>query len=295
MKYVRDIYAARKGSGRPLVSFELFPAKTEEGEKTLLERTIPALLKLRPDFCSVTYGAGGGTRDRTLAAVERIQNQYGVPMLCHVTCVNATVEQTSAVVEDAVRRGISNFLALRGDPPGAGEFQKTPGGFEFASELAASLRARGGLCVGVAGFPEGHMACKAGKYADWQYLKRKIDAGGDFVLTQLFYDNAFFLEFYEYLNAKLGVTVPVSPGVLPLFSFAQIGHITKLCGARLPDALVKRLAELEGKDEALAAFGVEYATRQCEELLKAGVPGLHLYTLNKARYVSQVVRNLGLA
>lgn len=295
MKYVRDIYAERRGSGRPLISFEFFPAKTAEGEKTLLDKTIPALLKLRPAFCSVTYGAGGGTREKTLATVERIQNQYGVPMLCHVTCVNATAEQTGVVVADAQNRGISNFLALRGDPPGGGEFQKTPGGFEFAAELAACLRAKGRFCIGVAGFPEGHIACKEGKYADWQYLKQKIDAGGDFVLTQLFYDNAFFFEFYEYLNAKLRVAVPVSPGVLPIFSFAQINHITKLCGARLPDGLVKRLAELDGNDEALAAFGVEYATRQCEELLRAGVPGLHLYTLNKSRYVSQVVRNLGLA
>ncbi|MGD0092898.1 MAG: methylenetetrahydrofolate reductase [Planctomycetota bacterium] len=294
MNYVRDLYAARKGAGRPLLSFEFFPAKTEEGERTLLEKTIPTLLKLRPDFCSVTYGAGGGTREKTLATVERIQNRHGVPMLCHVTCVNATVAETGAVVDDAARRGINNFLALRGDPPGGGEFQKTPGGFEFAAELTAWLRAKGRFCIGVAGFPEGHMACKAGKYADWEYLKRKIDAGGDFVLTQLFYDNAFFLEFYEHLRGKLHVTVPVSPGVLPIFSFGQITHITKLCGARLPEALVKRLAELDGNDEALAAFGVEYATRQCEELLKAGVPGLHLYTLNKAKYVTQVVRNLGL-
>lgn len=294
MKHVRDLYAAQKDSGRPLLSFEFFPAKTAEGQKTLVEKTIPSLLKLRPGFCSVTYGAGGGTRDKTLETVAHVQDQYGAPMLCHVTCVNATAAQTGAFVDEAARRGISNFLALRGDPPGGGEFQKVPGGFEFASELVAYLRARGGCCTGVAGFPEGHRACKEGKYADWEFLKRKIDAGADFVLTQLFYDNAYFFEFYEHLRGKLRVTVPIAPGVLPIFSLAQITHIAKLCGARLPAALAKRLEELAGDDEALAAFGVEYATRQCEELLRAGVPGLHLYTLNKAKYVTQVVRNLGL-
>ena len=296
MQFIRDIHAQRLAERRPVISFEFFPPKTPEGDRALMEKTIPALMKLKPDYCSVTYGAGGSTRDKTLTIVDRIQREHGLTAMTHLTCVNSTAAQLADVLADAKSRGIKNILALRGDPPGGtGDFQKTEGGFEFSYELVEFVRRTGGFSIGTAGFPEGHMACKEGKYADWQHLKNKIDAGADFVLTQLFFDNADFLEFWNHLRNKLGVTIPICPGIIPILSAAQIKRFTTMCGARIPAALQQRLHELENNDEAATAFGIEYATQQCAELLKAGVPGLHFYTLNKAHSTTQILKNLGLA
>ena len=219
MKFVRDILDARRAANRPVISFEFFPPKTEEGDRALLEKTLPSLLQLKPDFCSVTYGAGGGTRDKTLMIVDRIQREHGLTTVMHLTCVNATTAEIGAVVAQARSLGIKNILALRGDPPGGnGVFQKTEGGFEFSYQLVGHLRELGGFSIGTAGFPEGHIACKEGKYVDWARLKTKIDCGADFVITQLFYDNADFFEFREHLVKKLGVTAPIFPGILPILN-----------------------------------------------------------------------------
>jgi len=234
MQYIRDIHAAAAGK-RPVISFEFFPPKTDEGDRALLEKTIPALMRLRPDYCSVTYGAGGSTRDKTLGIVDRIQREHGLTAMAHLTCVNSTQEQLREVVEQARKLGIKNILALRGDPPGGtGEFRTTPGGFEFSYQLVRFLRELGGFSIGTAGFPEGHIACKEGKYVDWERLKAKIDEGADFVLSQLFFDNADFLEFRDYVTKKLGAKVPICPGVLPILSAAQIKRFTTMCGARMP-------------------------------------------------------------
>jgi len=195
---------------------------------------------------------------------------------------------------DARRLGIQNILALRGDPPGGnGQFTKTEGGFEFSHQLVSFIKEMGGFCIGTAGFPEGHIACMEGREVDWDRLKAKIDCGADFVLTQLFFDNQDFFRFRDYL-AKKGVTAPICPGIIPILTASQIKRFTALCGAQLPPSLVESLEKHADDDEACGQFGIEYATRQCEELLRAGVPGLHFYTLNKARSTSQVVRNLGL-
>ncbi|HWD18249.1 MAG TPA: methylenetetrahydrofolate reductase [NAD(P)H] [Verrucomicrobiae bacterium] len=295
MRFIRDIYAERKAAGQPVVSFEFFPPKTDEGERNFFEKTVPALQELRPDFCSVTYGAGGGTRDKTLGIVDRLQREHGIVTMSHLTCVNATVADLRHVLDEAKARGIRNILALRGDPPESkGEFQKTEGGFEFSYQLVKYLKEMGGFGIGTAGFPEGHIACTEGREVDWDRLKAKIDHGADFVLTQLFFDNNDFFRFRDYL-AKKGVTVPIFPGIIPILSASQIKRFTAMCGARLPAALVARLEEHAENDEACAQFGIEYATQQSAELLKAGAPGLHFYTLNKARSTVAVVRNLGLA
>jgi methylenetetrahydrofolate reductase (NADPH) len=192
--------------------------------------------------------------------------------------------------------GIKNILALRGDPPGGnGEFKKTEGGFEFSYQLVSYLRELGGFSIGTAGFPEGHIACKEGKLVDWARLKNKIDCGADFVVTQLFFDNADFFEFREHLTKKLGVTVPIFPGILPILSASQTKRITALCGARLPAAMMAGLEKFADNDEAAMQFGIDYATKQCAELLAAGGPGLHMYTLNKAHSTTEVLRNLKLA
>jgi methylenetetrahydrofolate reductase (NADPH) len=247
-----------------------------------------------PDYCSVTYGAGGTTRDKTLMIVDRIQREHRLTALAHLTCVNHTREEVHALLEKIRTLGCKNILALRGDPPGGGAFQPTPGGFEFSSQLVQFIRAAGDFSIGVAGFPEGHIACKDGKHADWNHLKTKVDAGADFVLTQLFFDNADFFEFRDYVVGKLGVRVPLVPGVIAILNATQILKFTQLCGAKIPPPLRTKLESL-GNDEAAAMeFGIEYATRQCEELLRAGVPGLHFYTLNKSHSTVQVLKNLGL-
>ncbi len=291
---IRDIHA-RRGTRRPVISFEFFPPKTEDGERALLEKTLPVLRELNPDFCSVTYGAGGSTRAGTLRIVDGIQRKHGVTAMAHLTCVNATREQIGDLLAEARALGIVNILALRGDPPaGETEFSKVEGGFEFSYELVTYIRELGGFCIGTAGFPEGHIACREGKHADWSRLRAKIDSGSNFVLTQLFFDNADFLEFRDYMTGKLGVTVPICPGILPILSAPQIKRFTALCGARLPATLLSRLEALGDNAAAAAEIGIEFATRQCEGLIKAGVPGLHFYTLNRAESTSRILHNLGL-
>ena len=295
MQLIRDLYAARLPGGRPIISFEFFPPKTAEGDRNLLEKTIPALLQTRPDYCSVTYGAGGSTRDKTLMIVDRIQGQHGLTAVAHLTCVSATREQIGELLGRIRALGVKNLLALRGDPPGGGEFQASPGGFQFSSELVRFIREQGDFSIGVAGFPEGHVACKEGKHADWGHLKEKVDAGADFVLTQLFFDNSDFLQFRDHLTRKLGVSVPIVPGIVSILNGAQIKRFTAMCGARIPAPLAARLDAFGDDDAAAAEFGIEYATRQCEELLRAGVPGMHFYTLNKAHSTVRILNNLGLA
>jgi methylenetetrahydrofolate reductase (NADPH) len=295
MEFIRDIYAAKMPANQPVVSFEFFPPKTDEGDRNLLEKTLPALMQTKPDYCSVTYGAGGSTREKTLMIVDRIQREHRLTALAHLTCVNHTRAEVGALLEKIRALGCKNILALRGDPPGGGEFQPTPGGFEFSSQLVRFIRGAGDFSTGVAGFPEGHIACQDGKHADWVHLKSKVDAGADFVLTQLFFDNVDFFEFRDYVTSRLGVHVPVVPGVISILNAAQTIKFTQLCGAKIPPPLRAKLDALGNDEEAAIQFGIEYATRQCEELLRAGVPGLHFYTLNKSRSTVQILKNLGLA
>ncbi len=295
MQFIRDIHARKAAAGQPVVSFEFFPPRTEEGDRTLLQKTIPALIQLKPDYCSVTYGAGGSTRDKTLMIVDRIQREHGLTAMSHLTCVNATAEELRAVLQQAKTLGIKNILALRGDPPGGtGDFVGTKGGFEYSYQLVQFIKEIGGFSIGTAGFPEGHIACKEGREVDWDRLKAKIDCGADFVLTQLFFSNEDYFRFRDYL-VKKGVKVPICPGIIPVMSATQIKRFTALCGAELPKPLLEELDKYTDNDEACADFGIEYATRQCEELLRGGVPGLHFYTLNKVRSTSQILENLRLA
>jgi methylenetetrahydrofolate reductase (NADPH) len=294
MQLIRDLYAARRASARPVISFEFFPPKTDEGERNLFEKTIPALMQAGPDYCSVTYGAGGSTRDKTLRIVDRIQRQHGLTSVAHLTCVCSTQDEIRQLLGQIRALGVQNVLALRGDPPGGGEFKPTPGGFEYSSQLVRFIREQGDFCIGVAGFPEGHIACSGGKLVDWSYLRDKIAAGADFVITQLFFDNKDFYEFRDHLTKKLDVKVPLVPGIIPILSGSQIKRFTAMCGARIGAALAAKLEELGDDDEAVAKFGVDYATQQCADLLRNGVPGIHFYTLNKAMSVVSVLKNLDL-
>jgi methylenetetrahydrofolate reductase (NADH) len=293
IQFISDIYAAARLTRRPLVSFEFFPTKTDEAEHTLFEKTIPALRELHPAFCSVTYGAGGSTRDKTLGIVDRIQREHRITAMAHLTCVNTTADEITGVLTQARALDIKNILALRGDPPnGADEFTRTDRGFAYSYELVRCIREFGGFSIGVAGFPEGHIACREGKLVDWERLENKIGCGADFVITQLFFDNRHYFELREFL-AQRGVNVPLVPGILPILSASQIKRFVALCGASLPDALLSAL-EMAKDDDAVAQIGIDYATTQCDELLREGAPGLHFYTLNRARSTTAVVKNLAL-
>ena len=295
IQFIHEIHESCRAAGRPAVSFEFFPPKTPEGEKNLLEKTIPALLELKPDYCSVTYGAGGTTRDKTIGIVDRIQREHGLTTMMHLTCVNSTKDELASVLAEAKERGIRNILALRGDPPpGAAEWKATEGGFTYSSQLVEFLKQLGGFSIGTAGFPEGHIAQKGGKLEDWRFLREKITAGADFIVTQLFFDNEDFFTFHTYLELH-EVKVPIIPGILPVSSAKQTKKFTEMCGAHLPERFLKRLDEIGGDDEAATKYGIEYATEQCRVLLKSGVQGLHFYTLNKAASTIAIVRNLGLA
>ena len=294
MQLIRDIYAAKRDKRQAVVSFEFFPPKNAEGERNLLQITVPELLKAGPDYCSVTYGAGGSTREKTLMIVDRIQREHGLTTVAHLTCVGSTQEQIRELLGQIRALGVRNVLALRGDMPGGGEFQPTAGGFEFSSQLVRFIREQDGFSIGVAGFPEGHMACKEGKYADWQHLKEKVEAGADFVITQLFFDNADFFAFRDHVTGRLGVNVPIVPGIVSILSGTQIKRFTALCGACIPASLEAKLSEMGEDDAAVSEFGIEYATRQCEGLLRGGVPGIHFYTLNKSQAAVRILRNLGI-
>ena len=294
MRFIRDIHAEKQASGKPTISFEFFPFKTLEGEATFFGKTLPALMTARPDYASVTYGAGGSTREKTLEIVERIQNDFGLTTMAHLTCIKHTQAEIGGILDEAARRGIQNILALRGDPPPGEEWAQTEGGFEFASELVEFLRERGGFGIGAAGFPEGHIDCAEGRETDWRHLVGKINCGADFVITQMFFDNADYFRLADYLKGQ-GVAVPLFPGIIPVANAGQIKKFSAMCGAKLPESFSSRLDELGDDADAVREYGIEYATGQCRELLDRSAPGLHFYTLNKSKAVLQILANLGLA
>ncbi|HJO54612.1 MAG TPA: methylenetetrahydrofolate reductase [NAD(P)H], partial [Verrucomicrobiota bacterium] len=294
MRYIRDIHADKQVTGQPTISFEFFPFKTPQGEATFFGKTLPALMTAKPDYASVTYGAGGSTREKTLEIVERIQNDFGLTTMAHLTCIKHTQAEIGGILDEAARRGIQNILALRGDPPPGEEWAQSEGGFEFASELVEFLRERGGFGIGAAGFPEGHIDCAEGRETDWRHLVGKINSGADFVITQMFFDNADYFRLADFLKGQ-GVAAPLFPGIIPVANAGQIKKFSAMCGAKLPEAFTARLDELGDDAEAVREYGIEYATAQCRELLDRGAPGLHFYTLNKSKAVLQILGNLGLA
>jgi methylenetetrahydrofolate reductase (NADPH) len=289
MRFIRDIHAEKQANGKPTISFEFFPFKTPEGEVAFFGKTLPALMTAKPDYASVTYGAGGSTREKTLEIVERIQNDFGLTTMAHLTCIKHTQAEIGGILDEAARRGIQNILALRGDPPPGEEWAQSEGGFEFASELVEFLRERGGFGIGAAGFPEGHIDCGEGFEIDWRHLVGKINCGADFVITQMFFDNADYFRLADYLKGQ-GVAVPLFPGIIPVANAGQIKKFSAMCGAKLPESFSSRLDELGDDADAVREYGIEYATGQCRELL-----GLHFYTLNKSKAVLQILANLGLS
>jgi methylenetetrahydrofolate reductase (NADPH) len=267
-------------SGRRTVSFEFFPPKDDLGFWDL-RKTIEQLKPLSPTFVSVTYGAGGSTRRKTVELVKRIRSDIGIEAMAHLTCVGATREEIQGVLDELAAAGLENVLALRGDPPqGATEFVPTPGGFSHANELAEFIHSRYGFCIGGACYPEKHPEAPDFE-ADLRNLQRKVEAGAEFLITQLFFDNADFYRFRE-RAAALGIRVPIVAGIMPILGVAQVKRFTGMCGARIPSALLARMEAVEADPEAVRTIGVEHAARQCEDLLANGVAGIHFYTLNRS-------------
>ncbi len=278
------------GQGKPAISFEFFPPKTEAGF-TQLFQTVEELKPLRPSYVSVTYGAGGSTRQKTVELVERIQNEAKMRAMAHLTCVGHTAEEIGSVLDDLWKCGIRNVLALRGDPQaGQSTFVATEGGFSNADGLAQYVRGRHDFCIGVAGYPEGHPQC-LNRTRDLEYLKRKVDNGGNFVVTQLFFDNADFYRFRDDARA-LGIKVPIVAGIMPITNVSQIKRFVSMCGAKIPHRLLTKLESVEKDPEAVHQVGVAYAAMQCHDLLFNDVEGLHFYTLNKSKATVDIVKML---
>lgn len=276
----------------PTLSFEFFPPKDDIGFWDLY-RTLGTLRPLQPDFVSVTYGAGGATRRKTVDLVARIKSDLSLEPMAHMTCVGATRDEVASVLDDLVKRGIENVLALRGDPPeGGGRFEPPPGGFTHANELVEFVRQRYRFCIGAACYPEGHPEAPSVD-VDLDHLRRKVDAGVDFLITQLFFDNDDFFRFRDRAHAR-GINVPIIAGIMPILSLGQIRRFTQMCGARIPPALLSRLEAVEDDAEAVRHVGMFHATQQCVRLVHDNVAGIHFYTLNRStatRAIFQYVRS----
>ena len=276
----------------PTISFEFFPPKSPEAEQTLYREVVPGLKELGASFISVTYGAGGSTRESTFRIVNTIRREFGVEAMAHLTCVGATRETMTREIQEAQKLGIQNILALRGDPPkGQTSFQALPHGFLYGVDLIRLIKSHADFCLGAAAYPEGHVEC-GHKHADWDRAAAKVEAGAEFLITQLFYDWSDFLDMEEYLRTKHGVKVPIVPGILPFLSTEQIKRFTLLCGSKIPGPMRRRLEELAGNDEAVRQYGVEICTEIAQRLLDHGVAGLHFYCLNRLTSVREIVRNL---
>lgn len=280
------------GDGRFGLSFELYPPKTAAGDATLF-RHLDELVAFSPSFITCTYGAGGSTRHKTLEVVAEVRRRYGCSVASHLTCVGSTVDQLRSYLAEADEKGIENIVALRGDPPkGDTAFRPVEGGYRYANELVGLIRREfPQFGIAVAGYPETHREATSTE-ADLENLKRKVDAGGTVVITQLFYDNADLLRFRDRCR-RVGITAPIVPGILPVTNFAQIRRITSLCGARLPKDFLAAL-ENAASDEEQFEVGVEFATRQVRELLDADVPGVHFYVLNQSPAAVRVLQSLGI-
>jgi methylenetetrahydrofolate reductase (NADPH) len=275
---------------RPFFSFEFFPPKDDAGSKQLFE-TIEALLPLRPAYVSITYGAGGSSRERTVALAKQIQREIGLTVMAHVTCVGSSRGELRSLFDDLARAGIQNVLALRGDPPkGSDRFETPPGGFSHASELITMLRRNYDFCLGAACYPETHLEAPSPE-DDLLHLKEKVGGGADFLITQLFFSNDRFAEFVRSARGA-GITLPILPGLMPITNYAQVARFTSSIGASIPPKLLRELEIRRDDQKAVEDLGVAYAALQATELLERGAPGIHFYTLNRSPAARAIVSAL---
>ncbi len=288
---LEDILAGCKKAGKPSISFEFFPPKTDKGEENLW-RCIQELTPLHPSFVSVTYGAGGTTQDRTLRIVERIKKETALEPMAHLTCVGSTQDDLANLLNQYKASDIRNILALRGDAPeGQDAFQAVEGGFAHATDLVKFVRQQQGFSIAVATYPEGHPESPDGVADDLKYLKMKQDAGAIAAITQYFFDNEHYYRFREQAE-KMGITIPVLPGIMPIANYAQIVRFSKMCGATIPDWLHEKMSPIQDDLDAVKQMGIEIATRQCQDLIANDAAGVHIYTLNKSEASLAICQNL---
>jgi methylenetetrahydrofolate reductase (NADPH) len=286
---INEILAAES----PVFSFEFFPPKTEAGEQNLY-RALDELKPLQPSFVSVTYGAGGSSRSKTIEIVKRIKEDFGLEAMAHFTCVGATVPELRDTLDEMQRAGIDNVLALRGDPPeGQEAWTKTDGGLEYSSELVELIGGDYEFAIGAACFPETHIHAESAE-SDLRYLAEKVRSGVDFLITQMFFDNNFYFDFVRRARA-VGIGVPIIPGIMPITRVGQVERMASMCGSAIPEGLRAELRAREDDAEAVLDFGVANATLQCAELLAAGAPGIHFYTLNRSPATRAILSALKLA
>ena len=282
---IRDILRARRS-----LSFEFYPPKTAEGVPPLF-RAIDRLNVFKPDFVSVTYGAGGTTRNLTEDIVVKIKTDANVLPMAHVTCVGQTRDEIYEVLSRLAAADIENVIALRGDPPrGESAFVPIQGGFAHSTDLIEYVGRHFNFGMAAACYPEGHTE-SPDLHSDLSYTKQKLQAGADFLITQLFYDNRYFFNFLE-MSRKVGIDVPILAGILPILSTTQIRRFTALCGATIPLALDRQLEKFVDDDDAVRELGIEYATTQVKELWDNGVDGVHFYALNRSHSISKILENL---
>ncbi|HET9553123.1 MAG TPA: methylenetetrahydrofolate reductase [NAD(P)H] [Anaeromyxobacteraceae bacterium] len=290
---IDEILRFARERGEPVFSFEFFPPKTDDGVEALFQ-TVEALRPLGPAYVSVTYGAGGSTRARTIELVKRLKRDSEIETMAHVTCVGASRDELAAVLDELAEAGVVNVLALRGDPPrGQASFQPHPDGFLHASDLVAFIRSqpsRWSFCVGGAAYPEGHPETRD-PAQDLRHLKTKVDAGADFLVTQLFFENRAYEGFVARARAA-GIDVPIMPGIMPFTNVEQVERFTAMCGATIPQRLHAAMAVRRDDPDAARELGVAYAALQCQELLRHGAPGVHFYTLNRSPSTRAIVAAL---
>ena len=283
-------FPAFYASPNPVISFELFPPRSEQGLAKLEER-LPKLIALEPSFLTVTYGALGTTQGRTLELVSKIRNFYGKEAAHHLTCVGSTQEDISRILDAIRRENIENIVALRGDPPqGQETFSAPEGGYRYGNELVEHIRDFGGFGIAVAGYPEAHIEAPDFE-TDLQNLKRKVDAGADVIITQLFYDNQVFYHFVDRCRA-LGITQPIVPGLLPILNLEQIQRITQMCGSRIPQTLFRKLAEAGEDRDRVRKVGIEHTVGQALDLLNHKVSGIHFYVLNQHFHIAEIMEQI---
>jgi methylenetetrahydrofolate reductase (NADPH) len=284
---VTDMWASRE---RPTISFEFFPPRSEKQAETL-NRTIDRLAALRPDFVSVTFGAGGSTRQGSYRLAKKLKEEKVLEVMAYFAGIGLGPDAIDAVLSDYSSLGLDNVLVVRGDPPREGDFQPHPESFRYASELMAHLRPRYGFCLGAAGYPEGHVEAPS-REKDIEFLRLKVDQGAEYIIANYFYDNRFFFDFRDRCGAA-GIAVPILPGIMPIYSVKMLEMLARLCGATITDRVRQGLAALPEDDkDALLDFGIEFALEQCRELLGAGVPGLHIYTMDRSRSAVGIVTRL---
>ncbi|MCL5780859.1 MAG: methylenetetrahydrofolate reductase [NAD(P)H] [Firmicutes bacterium] len=278
---------------KTVISFEIFPPKSTAPVETIYA-TLEGLIKLNPDFISVTYGAGGSSRDRTKEIASRIKNRYQVEALAHLTCVGHSCGEIDQILKGLQEENIENVLALRGDPPADNpDYDFSVCDFQYASDLVKYIKNNSDACVAAAAYPEGHACCNR-LSEDLERLKFKVDQGVDFLITQLFFDNRVFYNFME--NARrIGIQCPVAAGVLPVLNAKQIKRIISLCGASMPAKLLMMVDKYVDNSEDMEKAGIEFASRQVQDLLDNGVEGIHLYTMNKPQQITEILRNVGKA